>query len=174
MKHTVKLTEEQKKKRRLRRILLLVLLLFLVIGGGLWWKSSLKRPQIASGLPEAAMEKMTDTELKKYADMKVDQSNVTIQVFPEVEVESDGRTGTLFAQNLPTNETGQTITLTDDAGEVLFKSGLLKPGYQVSKVQLDKELSEGTHKGLVTVTFYDLKEEKQVGETNVEVSIHVG
>ena len=165
--------EQDPKKKKRRLLLLLLLLLLLAVGGGLWYKLSQPTP-VVSGLPSEVTEKMTDDELKKYADMKVDSSNVTIQVYPKVDIESDGVTGTMFAQNLPTNETGQTITLKDEAtGDILYESGLLKPGYQVSKITLNKALSSGTHKGLVTVTFYDLKEERLVGQTNVAVTITV-
>lgn len=162
------------KNRKNFFLLLLTLLALIALAGGLWWYNS--RPNIvASGLPTATTEKMSPVALKKYAQKAVDQSNVTVQVYPHIYIKGDGQNGKMYVQNIPVNKTGQVATLKDKTtGEVLYTSELLKPGYQVSKVNLKKKLSKGDHQGLVTLTFYDLKEEKQVGKANVAVTIHVG
>lgn len=149
-------------------------LLLLALLGGYLWLNSRPPTTLVAGLPASATEKMTDQQLKEYAAKKVDSSNVTLQVYHKVSVEEDGKTAKLFVQNVPTNETGQLVTLKDkESGEVLYRSDLLKPGYQTSDILLDKKLSKGEHEGLVTLTFYDLKEEKQVGQTDVEVTLTV-
>lgn len=163
------------KVRNQKKILfyLLSLLALLALVGGIWWYNS--RPtNVASGLPSVATEKMSPVELKKYAEKEVDKSNVTVQVYPRISVQEDGQTAKMYVQNVPSNETGQVAVLKDkETGEVLYSSDLLKPGYQVSDIQLNKKLSKGKHQGIVTLTFYDLKEEKQVGKTNVAVTINV-
>lgn len=162
------------RNRKKFLLLLLSLLALLALAGGLWWYNS--RPNVvASGLPAATTEKMSPVDLKKYAQKAVDQSNVTVQVYPHVYIKEDGQIGKMYVQNVPVNKTGQVATLKDKTtGEVLYTSELLKPGYQVSQVTLKKKLSKGDHPGTVTLTFYDLKEEKQVGKVNVAVTIHVG
>jgi transcriptional regulator of acetoin/glycerol metabolism len=171
-----KLKKEQNEHSKKRRHLLWLLLLILLILGAYfsWYKLMHPAPQITSGLPQVSTEKMTDEQLKKYADAQVDQSNVTIQVYPKVEINSTSKTAKMFAQNLPINKNGQTITLKDKkTKEILFESNLLKPGFQVSSATITKHLPKGTHQGIITVTFYDLKEKKQIGQTNVTVTIIV-
>lgn len=168
---TVEVTVTSKKKLI---VFVLTILALLALALGFWWYSQNRHPTVSSGLPKVGTEKMTDAQLKQYADKKVDGSNVTLQVYPKVNVENDGRTAYLWVQNVPVNTTGQTVTLKNKTtGDVLYTSDLLEPGYQTSQVSLDKKLSKGTHSGLVTLTFYDLKEQKQVGQTDVEVTITV-
>ncbi|WP_285122512.1 hypothetical protein [Lactococcus petauri] len=153
-------------------LFLSALAIFSLLAG--WWWYSHQPATVASGLPVATTEKMSPVALKKYAQQEVDKSNVTVQVYPHVYIKSDGETGKMYVQNVPVNKTGQVATLKDKvSGETLYTSELLKPGYQVSKVHLMKRLSKGEHPGLVTLTFYDLKEKKQVGRANVAVTIHV-
>lgn len=150
------------------------ILALLALLGGMWWFSSQPHVAVSSGLPDAVTEKISDNEMKKYANEKVNASNVTLHVYPEVTIKSDGITGTLFVQNLPVNKTGQTVTLQNAAnGEVLFTSNLIKPGYQISQVKLNEKMDKGVYKGLVQVSFYDLEAQKQVGRTDVQVSIMV-
>lgn len=151
----------------------LALLAFLALAGSLWWYNS--RPnKIVSGLPEATTEKMSPKELKKYAQNKVEQSNVNVQVYPHVYVHGNNGLGEMYVQNLPINKTGQVATLIEkESGEILYTSKLLNPGYQISNITLNKSLSKGDHQGIIILTFYDLKEEKQVGKANVVVTIHV-
>lgn len=154
--------------------LLLSLIALIVLLGGMWWFNKNTSNTTASGLPISATEKMSSAEIKKYAENVVDKSNVTLQVYPKVKIQSDGKTGKMFIQNVPSNETGQVATLKEkDTGEVLYTSDLLEPKYQVSDIKLKKKLSKGTHKGIVTITFYDLKEKKQIGRSNVQVTITV-
>lgn len=153
-------------------ILMSVIAFVMIISGFIWYKNI--PTKVSSGLPIATNEKMSGSELKKYAEKKVDQSNVTLQVYPYINIQKDGKTGTMFVQNLPINKTGQVAILKDKStGDVIYTSGLLKPGYQVSKIKLNKKLSKGDHNGLITLKFYDLKKEINVGKTNVAVEIHV-
>lgn len=159
------------KKKQLLLGLLLLLLVAIAVGTGWYYNRS---PTVVSGIPSATTEKMSEASLKKYAEKQVDKSNVTIQVFPNISIDSDGKSGNMYIQNIPTNKTAQVATLKDKkTGEILYTSELLKPGYQVSKIFLNKQLSKGHHEGIVTLTFYDLKKEKQVGRVNVSVNISV-
>lgn len=116
---------------------------------------------------------MSPEQLKKYAQKTVDDSKVTINVYPEIYIESNGINGSLWIQNLPTNTTGQQAILKDSEGTVIFKSGLLEPGYEVREVKLTKKQSQGTHKGSVEIEFYDLKTKKKMSQTSVDVTITV-
>ncbi len=167
----VKVHVTNKKKQVL---LALVTFLLVTLAVGVGWYYNNRSPTVVAGIPSATTEKMSEVALKKYAEKQVDKSNVTIQVFPNISINSDGKSGKMYIQNIPTNKTAQVATLKDKkTGEILYTSELLKPGYQVSKILLNKQLSKGQYEGIVTLTFYDLKKEKQVGRANVSVNISV-
>ncbi|MBO0460820.1 MULTISPECIES: hypothetical protein [unclassified Enterococcus] len=164
---------EQKKKKRL---LVLVLLLLALVAIGWYWYTNNQPTQILSdGFPEIKnAEKMTGEQLKKYANQAVDESNVTINVYPEVNINADGKTGNIWIQNLPTNRYGQQAILSvKDSQEKLYETGLLEPGYEVTELTLTKNLSSGEYPGVVELEFYDLDNKKLMGKTTVDVMIHV-
>jgi hypothetical protein len=166
---------KRKKKKRYYMILMLVLLVGL--GGFGVWKyieNEHKHMQVVSGLPsDLGTKKLSDKEIKKYADKKVNASQVTMEVYPEIIIGSDGKSGNLWIHNAPTNKLGQQATLFDEDSKELSKTGLMKPGYQVDTVKLDRALSKGKHKGTVQLTFYNLEQQKEVGRTSVDVEIDV-
>ncbi|MDR2977390.1 MAG: hypothetical protein LBV19_08920 [Streptococcaceae bacterium] len=172
---TQKAKHDSGKKKKKRLLWLLSVLLLLATGIGIWLAlTQHHEAKIVSGLPDVkATQKMTEGELKKYADKVVDQNNVTIQVYPKIAVESDGITGRMWVQNPPVNATGQEALLKEKNGELLFASGLIKPGYQVSNIKMTKKLSKGKHPGVIALNFYDLDSKKLVGQTKVDVSITV-
>ncbi|GAB2028061.1 hypothetical protein [Lactovum odontotermitis] len=172
MREKRKNTARQKKRKRW---LVLLSVLVLLIGClGLWFAFHHSEKRIVAGLPDIKKtQKMTEGQLKQYADKVVDDSNVTIQVYPKISIGSDGVTGKMWVQNPPVNTTGQSASLTSEDGELLFDSGLIEPGYQVSDIKLAKKLTKGNHSGVITLNFYDLKSKKQVGQTKVDVSITV-
>ncbi|MBC1925529.1 hypothetical protein [Listeria innocua] len=167
--------DEKKKKKKKWLLLLLLLALFLGVFYLFFIRDHYVPKQVVSGnFPELAGKKMGADDLKKYAKRAVDTSKVTINVYPDVEVETDGKTGNLWIQNVPTNATAQQAILREkDSNDTLFKSGVLKPGYEVRSIVLDKKLSQGVHKGVMEIEFYDLKTQKKVGQTFVDVKINV-
>ncbi|GAB2025615.1 hypothetical protein OfM1_16870 [Lactovum odontotermitis] len=163
-----------KKKRQKRLFVLISALVFLLACLGLWFAFHHSETRIVAGLPDIKKtQKMTEGQLKKYADKVVDQNNVTIQVYPKISISSDGVTGKMWVQNPPVNSTGQEASLMTEDGELLYDSGLIQPGYQVSTIKLTRKLTKGSYPGVIAVNFYDLKSKKQVGQTKVDVSITV-
>lgn len=165
-----------KKKRQKRLFVLISAFVLLFACLGLWFGviHHGSGTKIVAGLPDVkATQKMTEGQLKKYADKVVDQNNVTIQVYPKILISSDGVTGKMWVQNPPVNSTGQEASLMSENGEVLFDSGLIQPGYQISTIKLTHKLTKGNHSGVIALNFYDLKSKKQVGQTKVDVSITV-
>lgn len=167
----VKKPEEKKKKK----LILLIFLVLLIAGGFGAWGYYHKAPdQIVSGFPSTeGTKKMSDKDMKTYANKKVNASQVTLNVYPQISVDSDGIHGNMWVHNVPTNKIGQQVTLYDENNKEISKTGLIKPGYQVDTIKLKQRLSKGKHKGRMRITFYDLEKEKVVGKTSIDVSIEV-
>lgn len=151
-----------------------VLVLFLIVGGFLFYHFHSQPSRTVSGLPtEYGTKKMSDKALKKYVDKKVNANQVTMEVYPEVTIKSDGINGNLWIHNVPINKVGQQATLLDENNKELTKTGLIKPGYQVDTVKLNRKLTKGLHKGTIKITFYDLSKKERVGQEAIEAQIEV-
>ncbi|MGM0293523.1 MULTISPECIES: hypothetical protein [Enterococcus] len=172
---TQKIAEKNEQQKKKRLLALLLLLLTIVAIGWYWYVNNQPTQILSDDFPEIKhAEKMTGDQLKKYANQAVDDSNVTINVYPEVSVNADGKTGNIWIQNLPTNRYGQQAILSmKDSKETLYETGLLEPGYEVTELTLAKELTTGTHPGVVELEFYDLENKKLMGKTTVDVTINV-
>lgn len=165
---------EVKKLRRKKKILIAVLALFLIVVGGMCYYFYSSPQRTVSGLPaEYGTKKMTDKDLKKYVDKKVNATQVTMEVYPEVTIKSDGVNGNLWIHNVPVNKVGQQATLLDENNKALAETGLIKPGYQVDTIKLNRKLSKGLHKGMIKMLFYDLAKKEKIGQEAIEVQIKV-
>jgi hypothetical protein len=154
-----------------KKILLLLLLMLIALGAG-YYHVNQKTPQLMSGLPsDKGTKKMSDQEIKSYANKKVSASQVALEVYPEVGLE--GTKGKLYIHNAPSNKIGQQAILYDEKDQKIGQTGLIKPGYEVDEITTSSQLSKGNHKGRIQLIFYDLAEEKEVGKTSVAVSIAV-
>ena len=164
------------KGRRYRKILVFIvlILLALVIGTFLYGIYHPSTNRTVSGLPsEYGTKKMSDKAMKKYVNKKVNASQVTMEVYPEVNIKPDGVNGNLWIHNVPINKVGQQATLLDEKGIVLAETGLIKPGYQVDTIRLSRKLSKGVLKGVIIVSFYDLEKKEKVGQESIEARIGV-
>lgn len=165
---------EGEKLRRKKKILLVVLVLFLSLVGCVCYYFYSSPQRTVSGLPaEYGTKKMTDKDLKKYVDKKVNATQVTMEVYPEVVIKSDGVDANLWIHNVPVNKVGQQATLLDENNNVLAETGLIKPGYQVDTIKLTRKLTKGRHKGTIKMVFYDLVKKEKIGQEAIEAQINV-
>lgn len=154
-----------------KKIALLLLLLCLMLVAGYHFLNQ-KTPQITGGLPSTqGTKKMSDKDVKAYANKKVSASQVSLEVYPEVTI--SGTKGSLYIHNVPTNKVGQQAFLYDENNQMIAQTGLIKPGYEVDTITTSSQLATGNHKGRIQLIFYDLSKEEQVGKTSVAVSIEV-
>ena len=152
--------------------IILLLILLLIFLSAVFMFVNLKTAQVMSGLPSSeGTKKMSDEDIKAYANKKVSASQVSLEVYPWVTLK--GSKASLYIHNVPSNKVGQQAILYDEKDQKIGQTGLIKPGYEVDTITTSSQLAEGKHKGRIQIVFYDLSTEKQVGKTSVAVSIEV-
>ncbi|MGX7246016.1 hypothetical protein ACWOC1_14385 [Enterococcus quebecensis] len=158
-------------------ILLLLLLLVLGTAGAYYWYNSQKNPKelIAGDYPDIKdAKKMTNKELKDYQQKKVDETQFTLTIFPEATFDQKTSEGNIYIKNEPVNAYPINVrVILDKDKSLVYESGMIQPGYEVTKAKLDKPLEAGTYKATAQVDIYDSKLKEKRGTTQAVIEITV-
>lgn len=173
--------QEQTKKRK--KWLLLFLLLFILsvgIGFGIrriFFEKTKEKVTVISGdfLPNGKdAKKMSDQEIEKYAQKKVDDSKFNMMIGSTATIDSKTQQGTLNIKNPQTNIYPINVVVTEDkTGDILYSSGAIAPGEEVSSIQLEKIMAKGSYPATARFSLYDPKTKAKKGEVAAGVIIFV-
>lgn len=177
MTEKVTITEEDKKKKRKKWLWLLLLLLCLAIGGGTWYYFAHKNDGlvVTAGLvPDSKDAKdITEKELKKLAQTKADSSQYTVNVLSEITVNENGE-GNLGIKNLPVNVYPINVKYyTKSDNKLIYESGIIYPGKEVTTAKLTKALPKGTYPVSAMFDIYDQSGKTIQGSTEANVNLTV-
>ena len=178
MKHEAPQEEKKSKKKRL---LILLLCLLLVVGSYGVYHFFLNKPKenvsVISGdfLPKNKdAKKLSDKEIAKFAQKKADASQFNMMIGSKAEIDGQSQKGKLNIKNPQTNVYPVNVVITDDqTGAVIYTSGAIEPGEEVSNVQLEKKLEKGTYRATARFSLYDSKTKAKKGEVAAAVNIIV-
>lgn len=153
-------------------------MLLLLLGGFAVYKMIDNQPKEIIGgsyLPdEKDAKKMSKEERKKVAEKEVDESKFTLSIYPEATFENGESIGDIYIRNEIENAYPISVEVVDDAtGDVLYESGAIQPGYEVTEGQLIRKLTKGTYKCTANVSIYDPETKKYKGQTAAEIVIEV-
>lgn len=155
-----------------------MLLLLLLVGGLVSYKLMHHSPaEFVAGtyLPDTKdAKKMSDKERKKAQEKEVDDSKFTLSIYPEATFEATNATGDLYIRNEVENAYPIAVQIREDkSGDVIYESGAIQPGYEVTEGKLMKKLKKGTHKCTAEVSIFDPHTKKYRGQTAAEIEVEV-
>lgn len=169
------------KKTRQRHILLILLLIILFLSGGICWyvmtnKTEEQKTTIIAGdfLPdEKDASKMTDSDIVKYAQKAVNDSQFQMIISSEINVDNNNDSSDIYIQNPPNNAYPIAVEITLDNGKTIYTSGSIQVGYEVRNATLDTHLEPGNYTGKALFKLYDSKTSEEKGQVAAEVSLAV-
>lgn len=94
----------------------------------------------------------------------------TIIEFPE----GSTKPGTANIENIAANHVDQKVTITLTSGEIVYQSGAVAPGHSIDTIELNRDLSAGTHDAVATFVGYDTETHEETGQLSAEVKLVVG
>lgn len=150
----------------------------LLLGGFAAYKILDNNPKEIIGgtyLPdEKDAKEMSKEERKKAAEFEVDESKFTLSIYPEATFESGDSIGDIYIRNEAKNAYPISVEIVDDVtNDVVYESGAIQPGYEVTEGKLTKKLSKGTYKCTADVSIYDPETKEYKGQTAAEIEIEV-
>lgn len=169
------------KKTRQRKILIILLLMILLLSGGICWyvftnKTEEQKTTIIAGsfLPdEKDASKMTDSDIVKYAQKAVNDSQFQMIISSEINVDSNNDSSDIYIQNPPNNAYPIAVEITLNDGQTIYTSGSIQVGYEVRNATLDTHLEPGNYTGKALFKLYDSKTSEAKGQVAAEVSLAV-
>ena len=167
-----------KEKLKKKKWWILALVLLLLLGGFVGYKMMHKSPaELVAGsyLPDAKDAKeMSDKERKKTQEKEVDTSNFTLSIYPEATFKNGKATGELYIRNELENAYPIAVQIVEDkSGDIIYESGAIQPGYEVTEGKLLKNLKKGTYKCTAEVSIFDPDTKKYKGQTAAEMDVEV-
>lgn len=174
---------ESEKKKNKKKGLLVLLLCLLLIGAASYGISRFfcQRPKetmtVISGdfLPKGKdAKKMSDKELAKFAQKKADASQFNLMIASIAQISHRTQAGLLPIRNPKTNVYAVNVVITDDrTGNIIYTSGAIQPGEEVSAIQLEKTLDRGTYQATARFSLYDAVSQTKKGEVAAGVKFIV-
>lgn len=163
---------------KIKKISIVTLLILLFVGGSFAYKHFQKDPKnIVAGtfLPDGKDAKeMSADELKKAAELEIDASTFTLSIYPEATFEDGKSTGALYIRNEPTNAYPIAVEIVHDVtDEIIYESGAIQPGYEITEGKLSKNLSKGIYVCTANVSIFDPETEEFKGQSAAEVVVEV-
>ena len=169
--------EKQKNKKKWLLILLLLLLALGGIGAYFFTRQEAKPVSMISGefLPEGKdANKISDADLKKMAQEKVDRSKFNMVIAPDATFESSDKAGELTIQNPAHNAYPVNVEITrNDNGDLIYTSGAVQPGEEIKEAKLEKKLSKGDYPATAKFSLYDDETKEKKGEVAAKITIHI-
>lgn len=138
-------------------------------------KSSPTEIVAGSYLPDAKnAKKMSDKERKKAQEKEVDESKFTLSIYPEATFEDGKSTGAIYIKNDVKNAYLIAVQIVEDkSGDIIYESGAIEPGFEITEGELNKNLKKGTYKCTAEVSIYDPQTKKYKGQTAAEIEVEV-
>ena len=171
--------EETGLSKKKKQIIAVIVVLLLLIGGGVGYKiyqNNNKADLIAGDfLPEGKdAKKMSKKELDKAAQEAVDESQFTLNILPEANFPDGKSLGSIYIKNPATNAFPISVEVIDDnTGDVIYESGGIEPGEEITEGTLKKDLEKGVYTCTAQVSIYDPKTKEFKGQTAAEIIVDV-
>ncbi|EGO8509816.1 hypothetical protein I6E87_002739 [Enterococcus faecalis] len=153
-------------------------MLVLLLGGVVAYKFIDNQPREIIGgsyLPdEKDAKKMSKEERKKANEKEVDESKFTLSIYPEATFKNGEAIGDIYIRNEVENAYPIAVEIVEDkTGDVIYNSGAIQPGYEITEGKLSKNLAKGNYICTANVSIYDQKTKKYKGQTAAEIQIEV-
>lgn len=171
--------KKQEKKNHIQMLIIVMLLLLLGLGTGMFYftvqssqKGRLARDELALG---GMLPGKTQEEIGELLNSKVEEGMVDIGIAAEPIFEQNGKKGRIGIENIAGNHYSFQVSVKlDDTGEVVYKSGLIDPGYYVEFIELNQKIKAGDYEATAIFDTYSLDEtEDRIAQTNVKIILHV-
>jgi predicted negative regulator of RcsB-dependent stress response len=176
IQNTVDNLNQKKNKTNKVLIAIIIILLLIILGVGGWFAwDHFNGLNYSSDQTMSYFQDKTEEEIQAELDELQAKSNMTINCASRMVVEAGTTSCTARIQNVEGNNFDQMVKIVlQDTGETLYESdGLIKPGYSIETIQLNRVLDKGSYKVDITFTGYDLTTHAEAGSVGATVDLVV-
>lgn len=147
-------------------VLILALLLFFTLSSG--------RLEKDKNIVAGNVAGMTLEEIQKSLNDTVEASKASTSVASVVEVDRSTREAKWRLENPDYNTKDLRATATlSDTGQVIYESGIIRPGYFIPSAALNTDLEEGVYECTVTFDVIDPNANTIIGNSATQITLRV-
>lgn len=170
-------SQNQKKSKAKISIIIIFIILFLFSGffALKFFQNKNKEPYWFDNLAkDGILEGRTPNEIQSLLNQVVEEGMFNISINPDPIFENGKAEGNIAIENIPANHYYTKVLITlNETGEVIFKSGGLKPGQYIEKIKLDKNLKKGDYPATAVFEITYPETLETIGSVAADITIHV-
>ena len=175
------LSAKPAKKSPLKTVLVIVLAVLLLGGAGVFvWYNYIRdtgeyeRYQFDTSAVEGRIQTMTEEEIQAELNRVVEEGMFNISIASAVVIDSVTKEGEARIENIAANHYHMQVDLTlKDTGEKIYSTKLIKPGFSVDTIKLEKDLAPGIYTVLATFSAITQEEMQLFGQAGAEITLYV-
>ena len=169
---------EQKTKNKWLLPVLIGLLLLLIVGFALWFfflrDTGYDRYEFDTEAMAGRIRTMTEEEIQEELNRVVEEGMFNISIASAIVFESPDGEGEARIENIEANRYHMQVDIVlDETQEVIYSSKLIRPGYSIEYIKLDKQLEPGEYD--VTAVFSAITQEEMqlFGQAAAQIKIYI-
>ncbi len=169
---------EEKKSHKRSVILVLILLLIVAIAFGVWYlffrHTGFERYKFDTEAMEGRLQQMTDEEIQQELNRVVEDGMFNISIASSIVFESPESEGEARIENIAANHYHMQVDIfLDETNECVYSSDLIRPGYSIEKIKLEKKLEPGEYAAKAVFSAITQEDMKLFGQAGAEVKLYV-
>ena len=170
-----------RRKKRIRRLILLLiaLLLLLVIAGGtaayfIQRAGTYEKYEFDAEAMAGRIQQMTEEEIQAELNRVVDEGMFNISIASAILFNGPDGEGEARIENIAANHYHMQVDiLLDETGETVYSSKLIKPGYSIKNIRLDKRLEPGEYPATAVFSAITQEEKQVFGTVAAQIRLYV-
>ena len=173
--------EALRRKKRRRRLLILVLALLLllaVLGGAAGYlilrQKSFDKYEFDTDAMAGRIQQMTQEEIQAELNRVVEEGMFNISIASAILFNGPDGEGEARIENIAANRYHMQVDIfLDDTGEKVYSSKLIKPGYSIKNIRLDKALDPGEYAATAVFSAITQEENQVFGTVAAQIRLYV-
>ena len=146
----------------------------LLVRNGFFRETGYDRYQFDTDAMEGRIQRMSDEEIRQELDRVVEEGMFNISIASSIVFESPDGEGQARIENIEENRYHMQVDIVlDETQEVIYSSKLIRPGYSIEYITLDRQLEPGEYD--VTAMFSAITQEEMqlFGQAAAQIRIYV-
>lgn len=167
-----------KKSNNKKKVFIILLIILLLIGIGVvyFFIRTPKDSETDYWFDEEAINGILhgdENDIQGALNQVVEKGMFNVAISPNPVFERGDKEGKINIENIPANHYYCQVTIENSSGNIMYKSGGIKPGQYIEKIKLKKKLAKGNYPATAIFEITDPENLHSIGEVRVELVISV-
>ncbi|MBR4039475.1 MAG: hypothetical protein IKJ11_05180 [Clostridia bacterium] len=171
--------KKKKKNKTIWLILIIIILLLLLAALGVVvykvnQQREFERYVFDTEAIEGRIQTMTEEEIQEELNRVVDEGMFNISIASSIVFDPKTKQGQARIENIAANHYHMQVDIfLNDTQELIYSSKLLRPGYSLEYIELDKQLAPGEYEATAVFSAITQQELQLFGQAGAEIRLYI-